>query len=125
MTSSVTALCVALAGGIGAVARYLLDSAVQRRIGRIAPIGTMCVNAIGSFVLGLVTGVVVHHGVPVRAEVILGVGFCGGLTTFSTASFEAIRLARERFGRVALFTAVGGFSISCATGALGLLVALV
>ena len=124
MTSTMTALVVALAGGLGAISRYLLDSGIQRRFGRIAPIGTISVNVIGSFVLGLITGLVTHHGVPPRAEVILGVGFCGGLTTFSTASFETIRLARERFGRVAVFTAVGGFSISCAAGALGLLVAL-
>lgn len=120
MTSTWTALVVALAGGVGAIARYLLDNSIQRRFGRVAPIGTISVNAVGSLVLGVVTGLVTHHGLPTRAEVFVGVGFCGGLTTFSTASFEAVRLAKEHFARVALITAIGGFGISCAAGALGL-----
>lgn len=124
MTALATGAVVAVAGGLGAIGRYLLDTSLQRRFGRIAPVGTMSVNAIGSFVLGLATGLVAHHGLSTHAVTVVGVGFCGGLTTFSTASFETVRLAREGFGRVALFSALGGFSISCIAASLGLLFAL-
>ena len=100
MSAVLTTAVVAFAGGIGAVGRYVLDSSLQRRFGRVAPIGTMSVNAIGSFVLGFATGLVAHHGLSSRLDTVLGVGFCGGLTTFSTASFETVRLARGiRSGR--------------------------
>jgi CrcB protein len=125
MTGSMTALLVALAGGLGAISRYVLDANVTGRFGRIAPVGTMSVNTIGSFVLGLVAGLVAHHGVPTRYESVIGVGFCGGLTTFSTASFETMRLLRDGFSRVALTSAIGGLVISCLAGATGLCIALV
>jgi CrcB protein len=120
VTGPITALVVALAGGLGAMGRFVLDAVVSRRFGRVVPIGTMTVNAIGSFVLGLVAGLVLHHSVPLRYESVIGVGFCGGLTTFSTASFETVRLLREGFPRAALIAAIGGVSISCIAGALGL-----
>jgi CrcB protein len=125
MTSAMTAAVVALAGGFGAIGRYILDSVIARRFGRIAPVGTMSVNALGSLILGIVAGVVAHHGVPARFESVIGVGFCGGLTTFSTASFETVRLLREGFSRVSLASAIGGVSLSCVAGAIGLGIALV
>lgn len=124
MTGLQTAIVVALCGGLGAISRYVLDANVTRRFGRIAPVGTMTVNAVGSLVLGLITGLVAHHGVPARYESVLGVGFCGGLTTFSTASFETVRLLRDGFSRVAVTSAIGGLLISCLAGATGLFIAL-
>jgi CrcB protein len=83
------------------------------------------VNVVGSFALGVITGLVVHHHAPTDIERIIGVGFCGGLTTFSTASFETVRLLRERLPIAAFNTAVGGVTLSCLAGAIGLAVALV
>ena len=120
MNGPITAIAVALAGGVGAMWRYILDTYVSRRFGRVAPVGTITVNAIGSFVLGLIAGLVAHHGIPGSYESVIGVGFCGGLTTFSTASFETVRLLREGFYRVGVMTAIGGMTISCLAGALGL-----
>lgn len=124
MTGQLAAIVVALAGGFGAIWRYVLDANVSRRFGKVVPIGTLSVNAIGSFVLGIVAGLVAHHGVPARYSSVIGVGFCGGLTTFSTASFETVRLLREGFSRAAVGSAIGGLSISCIAGALGLGLAL-
>jgi fluoride exporter len=115
---------VALSGGVGAVARYTLDAAVQRRVRRATPFGTITVNVLGSFVLGLITGLVVHHQLSAEVERVIGVGFCGGLTTFSTASFEAVRLLRERLPLAAVTAALGGVTLSCVAGAIGLALAL-
>jgi fluoride exporter len=121
----VLAVVASLCGGTGAVARYVIDAAVQRRVRRPTPFGTITVNVVGSFVLGVITGVVVHHHLSADIERIVGVGFCGGLTTFSTASFETVRLFRERLPTAALNAAVGGVTLSCLAGAIGLAVALV
>lgn len=125
MSPPVLAALVAICGGLGAMARYALDFAVQRRVRRPTPFGTITVNVLGSFVLGVASGIVVHHHLPVQVERIVGVGFCGGLTTFSTASFETVRLLRERLLIAALNAAIGGVTLSCIAAALGLALALV
>jgi fluoride exporter len=115
---------VALFGGLGAIARYILDAAVQRRVRRATPFGTITVNVLGSFVLGVTTGLVLHHHLSTEVERVIGVGLCGGLTTFSTASFETVRLLRERLPLAAFTAAIGGVTLSCVAGALGLVLAL-
>ena len=76
--------------------RYLLDGAVQDRTEGIFPFGTLAVNVVGSLILGLVAGLVLRHGVSSHLESVIGAGFCGGLTTWSTASWETVRLAEEQ-----------------------------
>jgi fluoride exporter len=124
MSAPVLTVLVAISGGIGAVVRYVLDSAVQRRVRRPTPVGTITVNVIGSFVLGVITGAVLHHHLSVEVERVVGIGFCGGMTTFSAASFETVRLLRERLPTAALIAAVGGITLSCIAGAVGLCLAL-
>ena len=53
---------IALAAGLGAVLRYAVDLAVQQRVRGDFPMGTLVVNVTGSFVLGLATGLALHHG---------------------------------------------------------------
>ncbi len=81
------------AAAIGAVARYTLDVFVQDRVRSDLPWGTGVVNLSGSFVLGLLTGLALYHAFPEDARVVLGTGFCGAYTTFSTFTFETLRLA--------------------------------
>jgi fluoride exporter len=85
----------------GAVARYLLDGIVQERTGGRYPWGTCVINISGSFVLGLVTGAVLYHGFSTQGRFVLGTGFCGAYTTFSTFTFETLTLAESGRGRAA------------------------
>lgn len=110
---------VAGAGGLGAVGRYLLDGAVGDRLSGTFPHGTLVVNLVGSFILGLATGLALHHGLPSAWRRAVGVGFCGGLTTWSSASFETVRLLEEREYTVAAqytVCSLGGCLLAAAAG---------
>ncbi|SDR76393.1 camphor resistance protein CrcB [Friedmanniella luteola] len=87
---------VALAGGAGAAARLVLDGEVRRRLGDGLPRGTALVNLSGSLLLGLLTGLAAGGLLPPTARVVVGTGFLGGFTTFSTAAVETVRLALQR-----------------------------
>jgi len=83
------------AGAIGAVARFLLDRAVGERTHGVFPRGTLAINVSGSFLLGLITGLALHHGLGKTPKIVLGTGFCGAFTTFSTFTYETARLTEE------------------------------
>ncbi|GAB2729739.1 fluoride efflux transporter CrcB [Nocardia thraciensis] len=87
-----TPLLVFAGAMVGAPLRYLVDRAVQRRHDGVFPWGTFLVNVTGCLILGGLTGAAVST--PVLA--LLGTGFCGALTTYSTVSYETVRLAEER-----------------------------
>ena len=86
-----TALLVALGAAAGAPLRYLTDRYLQARYGAAHPWGTLTVNVTGSLILGLVLGLPLSPGV----VALLGTGFCGALTTYSTFSWETLTLARR------------------------------
>jgi CrcB protein len=117
------ALAVALAGGLGAVLRYLADGAVQDRVSGPFPYGTMAINVAGSLVLGLLVGLAWYHGLPAHWKAVLGVGFCGGLTTWSTASWESVRLAESGLFRHALVYTLGAMAAAVAAAAAGIVLA--
>ncbi len=121
----IVAIAVGLAGSIGSVSRYLIDGAVQDRVPGAFPFGTLTVNLIGSFILGLVTGLLWFHGLSGNAKVILGTGFCGGLTTWSTASWETVRLAENGMPAKALTYALVGLGASMAVAAVGMAIAAI
>lgn len=87
-----TLLWVALGAAVGAPLRYLVDHAVQTRHDSVFPWGTLIVNITGSFLLGLLLAL--PTGPALTA--VLGTGFCGALTTYSTFSYETLRLAQDR-----------------------------
>lgn len=90
-----TPLLVALAGGLGAVARFVLDHQVTVRTPNARlPLGTTIINVTGSFLLGLIVGWWAFHGGDPGLKQVVGTGFLGGYTTFSAASVETLRLAR-------------------------------
>ena len=94
---------VALAGGLGAVARFLLDTLIRSRVGTAFPAGTVLINLTGSLLLGLVVGLAGAGALPDALRIVVGTGFLGGYTTFSAASVEteALVVARRRIAAIA------------------------
>lgn len=116
-------ILVGITGALGALARFLVDGAVQDRTSGVLPLGTFTVNVIGSFVLGMLTGLVLFHGLAHDALAVAGTGFCGGFTTWSTASWETVQLAEQGEGAAALLNALGGVAACLAVAGLGLALA--
>ena len=114
-----------LAGGaVGAPSRYLLDGYVQSKTESEFPWGTLTINAIGSLLLGLLTGLALEHGLSETTKVVLGTGFCGAFTTFSTFSFETVRLAGERATNAAFRNIAANVVLGTVLGGLALAVTL-
>ncbi|AZP15819.1 fluoride efflux transporter CrcB [Streptomyces aquilus] len=90
-------LLVVAGAMVGAPLRYLTDRAIQSRHDSVFPWGTFAVNVTGCLVLGLVTGAAGPH-----VRLLLGTGLCGALTTYSTFSYETLRLAETGAGLYAL-----------------------
>jgi fluoride exporter len=112
-------LGIAIAGGVGAVCRFIADSLIRTVLGRRFPWGTLIINVVGSFILGILTGMAYDRQLSINTELVLGMGFCGGFTTFSTASFEAARLLEEERYMAALLQVLGNLGVSLAAAALG------
>ncbi|WP_433492780.1 fluoride efflux transporter CrcB [Nocardia grenadensis] len=118
-----TTVWIAVAGSAGAMARFVLDGVIKHRRTSQFPWATMVINVTGSLILGVVTGVVLFHGAARDLELIVGVGFCGGYTTFSTASFETVRLIQNQRYAAATGNAFGSLLITLAAGGAGLALA--
>jgi len=103
-----TWLGIAALGGVGAVARFLLDRAVSARAGTTFPWGTLAVNVTGSFALGAV-----------GANVVVGTGLIGAYTTFSTWMLESHRLAEDGRRRAAVVNIVGSLVVGVPAAWLG------
>lgn len=115
---------LALAGGLGAASRFLVDGLVTARSRRTVPLGTLTVNVAGSFLLGLLTAAVLAGAPAPGVLLVLGTGFLGGFTTFSTACVEVVRLVRAGRRRAAAGLALVMLGVSAAAAALGLTVGL-
>jgi CrcB protein len=118
------ALAVGVVAGVGAVCRYVADQVISHRLGSLFPWGTITINVVGSFVLGVSTGLAAHHGLSVTAATIIGSGFCAGFTTFSTWMWETIALAETRALRAATVNVVASLAMGLGAAALGLWIAL-
>jgi fluoride exporter len=116
----IVAVIVAAAGAAGATSRFLVDSVVQARTSGGLPFGTLTVNVVGSLIMGVVTGLALFHGLTTAPKAIVGTGFCGGLTTWSTASWETVQLAGHGRTRAAMTYALGGLAASVAAAAAGI-----
>jgi CrcB protein len=117
-------LLVSMAGGLGAVARLVLDGLIRGRHALEYPVGTTLINVSGSFLLGLLGGLALRHALPTSLHLVLGTGFLGGYTTFSTASLETVRLLQDRRFAAAIANGLGQIVVASAAAALGLTIGL-
>ncbi|MBV9291624.1 MAG: fluoride efflux transporter CrcB [Frankiales bacterium] len=117
-------LGVTIAAALGAVARYALDQFVRHRTTGAFPFGTLLVNISGSLLLGVVVGLGLHHGLTSTPKALLGAGFAGGYTTFSTWAWETLALAEDGWPGRAALNAVGSVAAGLAAAAAGLGLAL-
>lgn len=108
-------LGLAAVGGVGAIARFELDGVVQRRAAGEFPFGTLVVNVVGSFLLGLLKGA----GVGGDALLVAGTGALGSFTTFSTWMLETERLGEDGDERLGAANVVGSLAAGLAAAVLG------
>ncbi|PWI06425.1 fluoride efflux transporter CrcB [Streptomyces sp. NWU339] len=108
-------LLVVLGAVIGAPLRYLTDRAVQSRYDSVFPWGTFTVNVAGCLTLGLLTGAAAEGAASSHLQLLLGTGLCGALTTYSTFSYETLRLAEAGAVRYAAVNVVA--SVAAGLGA--------
>jgi len=111
---------VAVAGALGALARFALHHTVQSRAGGRFPFGTVVVNVTGAFALGFLTGLFLYQGLAPDARVIVGTGFLGAYTTFSSFSYETFGLLRDDAPVAALVNAFGSVVAGLAAAGAGL-----
>ncbi|HBH57018.1 MAG TPA: chromosome condensation protein CrcB [Arthrobacter bacterium] len=121
--NALTILLLGLAGGLGAGTRFVVDGLVRSRLRTALPVGTIAINITGSFLLGLVAGAVIVGAAPPELQAIAGTGFLGGYTTFSTASFETVRLVQSRRTGLALLNGFGTAVAAVGAAAAGLALA--
>jgi CrcB protein len=110
-------LIIALGGAIGSVGRYLMIKLVDEKLNAIFPYGTLAVNVVGSFLLGLIYMIALRKaGLTENGRLFLGVGFCGGFTTFSAFALENFSLIQQKL----IGTSILYISVSIVAGILAL-----
>lgn len=106
-----TLLLVMIGAAAGAPSRWLLDQAISSRNRGVLPWGTWTINVTGSLLLGLVLAANVVGPAPAWAVALVGTGFCGGFTTFSTFGFETVRLLESGSTAAAAINVVGSLGV--------------
>ena len=102
---------------LGAICRYDLTKVIKQHLNRSFPWATLCVNLLGTILLGIVAGLLVSTS---KAYLFAGIGFCGGFTTFGTLNMELSQLwFQRRFVRCFLY-----FSLTYIFGILGFVIGI-
>ncbi|HEY0607160.1 MAG TPA: fluoride efflux transporter CrcB [Herpetosiphonaceae bacterium] len=117
-------LLLALGGALGALCRYHGGRIIHRRIATTFPLGTFAINLSGSFLLGLLAGLLaLHPDWPGGSlNLVFGIGFCGAYTTFSSFAFETLQLWRQHQRRHAIANLLGQPLLGICAAWLGLLI---
>lgn len=116
------ALLVAAGAAIGAPLRYLVDRGIQARYRTLFPWGTLAANVTACLVLGLITGTATATS-PAQVQALIGTGLCGALSTLSTFSYQALRLAEEKFRLLAAVYVLGSAVAGLTAAAAGVAIA--
>ncbi|HEX9070256.1 MAG TPA: fluoride efflux transporter CrcB [Ktedonobacterales bacterium] len=111
-------LLLGLAGATGAAARFAVAEWATKRWQSTFPLATLLINVTGAFALGLVT--TAGGSALAQARLLLGTGFLGGYTTFSTLSYDTHSLFRSGQTSAAWLNALGSLALGVAAAALGL-----
>ncbi len=114
-----TVLLVAVLGGLGAATRFVVDGWFRGRWAHRLPVATIAINVSGSLLIGLLGGALATGALPATGYTLAATGFCGGYTTFSTATVETVRLAQAGDLRRAVVNAAGTLLPAVAAAALG------
>lgn len=109
-----TLVLVLLGGAIGAPLRYLSDLLIQARHDSVLPWGTFAVNIVGSVILGITAAAAISCDLPAWVLPLVATGFCGALTTFSTFSYETLRLLEEGSTLAAAANSIGSLVVGLA-----------
>lgn len=112
-------LLILAGAAVGAPARWYVDGFVQARHDSVFPWGTFTVNVVGSFALGLLLGASVEGETLVRLVALIGTGFCGAFTTFSTFSYESVVLAEEGSSGIAAANVIASVAAGLAAAFAG------
>jgi CrcB protein len=116
-----TYLLVAVFGAAGAVSRYWLDGRVSDLTHGQFPWGTFVINVVGAFLLGLLVALTTERLLPhPNWRIALGIGFLGSFTTFSTYTYETVKLAEDGSVGLALFNSIGMLALGLLAAASGL-----
>jgi fluoride exporter len=113
------ALVIFVGAGLGGVSRYAVAGWVQAAAGASFPWGTLLVNVTGSLLLALIYAILEGTSGSPEWRAFLGIGFCGGYTTFSTFSYETVRLLQDGEWEHATLYIVGSVALSLAGAVLG------
>ena len=110
---------VALAGALGALGRYGVHGLVESRTASRFPYGTVVVNISGSFALGVVVGLLTYQGLDPDVRTVVGTGFIGAYTTFSSFSYDTLGLFESGATRDALANALGSVVVGLVAATAG------
>lgn len=121
--TNVAWLAFLVAAAVGAPARYLIDGVVQDHTDGAFPWGTLVVNVTGCLVLGTISGLGMYHDLDSTTRTVLGSGGMGAYTTFSTFTFETVRLAEDGAITEAFRNVAGSLVLGLAAASAGLAVA--
>ena len=100
-------LLIFIGGGLGSVTRYSLGAYFAKQIESIFPWGTLTINIAASFILGLLMGFIFQRSGNYETQrLLIGIGFCGGFSTFSTFSLELFEMLRNGNASIAILYVV-------------------
>ena len=120
MSAALGVILVAVGGGVGAAARFMMADAIRARRPSGFPWGTWWVNVLGSFAVGVIAGALLFAGGDVEKwRLLLATGLCGGFTTFSTTSVETVTLLRGGRVRSAVLNTLSTAGVTIAAVAIG------